>query len=179
MKKNLQAIDAKLEIFATTKQTSSLEDAILIVEGVKEIDKQGQIDSQIRKFKTQAFLRILREVEQSFDPKFNSNDVPYLNIAPPSGVQPSAGAGMDPKAIKDARLRKQYESALAENAKKTAYSNQQNDLRRLQHEFQIRILNYVAFAYSGDPEAQNELTKLCNDAGVSKEFQAMIKSKVK
>lgn len=104
-------------------------------------------------------------------------DMPYLNVAPPLGA--ASRARVDPKAIKDEKLRKQYESALAENAKKAEYCNQQLALRRLLNGFQIRTLNYLTFAYLGDPSAHDELSKLGTEAGIRKEFRETIQSKVK
>ncbi len=78
-------------------------------------------------FKVRSLVQILAALERKTDPKFDSNDPPVRNVSVPGQQYP---AGVAPSAIKDEKVRKEYEAALAANRKKSEAFNLQVGLIR-------------------------------------------------
>lgn len=176
MKTDLRPIEEKLNAFDATQETGNLEDAISLVEKLPDTKVERVFDSEMRRNKTFAFFIILSKIELSIDPSFSSDEDLPLSVAPP--IETGLLAGIDPKAIEDRKLRKDYETALAANAKKMERHSEQVTLRRLKSQLRQEILTYVSSAYSGVPEAKQELTALSKKAGIENEFTAALESKV-
>lgn len=171
----LEGVDAKLSTFAKFQDPSALSDAMLIVERTSDRDGRGVRDLRARREKARAYLLILRSINDSLDARPEQSIPPDMNIAPPAGSQ--LPSGVDPEAIKDPVLRKQYESALAENRAKLAARHERNVLQRHQKEFEVRILSYLRLAYPKTPNEEDELNQLCGELGVRQEFRARMQSR--
>lgn len=116
--------------------------------------------------------RLKREKDENFDP----NDLPTLNVTPPRGN--IRIAGMSPEAIKDPKLRAEYEAALKANAKKLEYYNKQYILRR-DEEFIVKdAVKYISKMYSLPPKNLNELQGLLNNFNVSNNLKERIEAEI-
>jgi len=177
MNTELQIIGAKLSTFSQSKQPANVRTALDHLDNIPNANKAGKIDVEIRRQKTQTALRILRAVQDAKDSSFNTNDLPNINTPPP----PETGlpSGVSPQAIKDPKLRAQYETDIAANEKRIAYSNQETTLRHLENEVYQRILNYLASSYPRNSESRAELSHLATEAGIAKEFREAIQAKMK
>jgi|APCry1669189241_1035207.scaffolds.fasta_scaffold31450_2 hypothetical protein len=81
---------------------------------------------------------LLQEINRCIDTSW-SFPMPSANVSPPLGV-PNAAAGMDPAAIKDHLLRKEYENAIKENNAINLKNKQQRRLR-IEQEALIRSIS--------------------------------------
>jgi hypothetical protein len=174
MKTKLPAIDADLAAFASTKDISHLEHARTTLSYTIVRDAGGIIIPARRRSSTQGFLRLLRTVELAEDPKFDlEKDKSYLNISLPAGVINLPG-GVAPEAIQDPKLRKQYEDALAANAKMGAYVNQEVSLRHFEDEVRFITISYAAQVYYKDAGAAVELKELGQLEEIDAKFLAVL-----
>lgn len=113
-----------------------------------------------RREKTQLWLKAWRRLEREFDPAFDVNDrksLPALRVTPPYAT--GLPAGTPPSAIKDSKLRAQYETAIAENNKKAERVNQQLPLHARGPSFKARAERWLIQAYSQQPSRIGELKR--------------------
>jgi hypothetical protein len=111
-----------------------------------------------RREKTGFWLRAWRQLERQFDPTFDINDRknrPLMRVFPPDETR--LPAGTLPSAIKDPKLRAQYEAALAENKRKVERANQQIPLIARGPSFKARAEHVLIYLYSKPPFRTNEL----------------------
>lgn len=177
MSPNSQKLEAHLNDFKNSGDTSHLQDAMNFVDQWINSDRKGNTSPDYRKEIVKSLFKILKEVDSSFDHDYDKKHTPYINMAPPSETH--LPAGVDPKEIKDDELRKKYESDLAENEKKIEYVKRQHSLRNLDQSLQIKIVNYLTEEYSGDPNAQDEIEQIGQEAGINQNFLDLIHSKMK
>jgi hypothetical protein len=105
------------------------------------ISKEGH-----RREKVLLWFRGWQRLDGEIDKNFDVNDAPRGNISPP----PNTGlpSGVAPSAIKDPKLRREYEIALAKNAEKTQYFHRQYKLRQLNQSFPKQAEQNIVSAYS-------------------------------
>lgn len=113
---------------------------------------------QQRRLKLELWLRAIDKVDRMIDVHFNPKDVPAGSIAPPMGTR--ADAGVSPEAIKDPKLRKQYEEALKANAEKADRYRLQYGLRRLDTNWSSQAVVFVKSEYTSKPEDVKEIGDL-------------------
>lgn len=122
----------------------------------------------LRKQKAELWLAARRRVESSVDPRFDSNDLPELNVpTPPGSGLPN---GVSPESIKDPKLRAQYEQSIAQNSTKAHKYNDQYWLKKNEQPFYENVERYLVNAYSRPPadpaELEHLLAQYVNDNGV-------------
>jgi hypothetical protein len=111
-----------------------------------------------RREKTELWLQAWRRLEKEFDPTFDVNDrksLPGMRVMPPFAT--GLPAGTPPSAIKDPKLRAQYEAAIAENNKKAERVNRQLPLHAHGPSFKARAERWLIQAYSQQPRRIGEL----------------------
>lgn len=113
-----------------------------------------------RREKTELWLQAWRRLEKEFDPTFDVNDrksLPGLKVMPPFAT--GLPAGTPPSAIKDPKLRAQYEAAIADNNKKAERVNRQLPLHAHAPSFKARAERWLVQAYSQQPRRIGELKR--------------------
>jgi hypothetical protein len=179
MKTKLPAIDADLAAFAATRDISHLRQADVTLSNTIVYDSPDVVNPARRRSSTQAYLRLLRTVELAEDPKFDpEKDKSYLNISLPAGVINLPG-GVAPEAIQDPKLRKQYEDALAANAKMGDYVDREVALRQLESDVRQTMLLYLYRVYYKDSNVEAELKQLAQMEGIDAKFLAEMIARAK
>lgn len=113
-----------------------------------------------RKEKAELWLHAWRRLERETDPNFDINDrknLPTVRVVPPleTGLSP----GAPPSAIKNPKLRAQYETAIAVNKRKAEKVSQQMPLLLHGPSFKARAERWLIQAYSQPPARNTELKK--------------------
>lgn len=100
-----------------------------------------------------AWKRLIGAIEATWDP----NDLPLINVTPP----PATGlpSGVAPEAIKDPKLRAEYEAAIQKNSEKAQRYREQYTLRKWLRRFPKRAEEYIVRAYCKPPFNVEELTQ--------------------
>ncbi len=104
-----------------------------------------------------AWQRLEAEIDRGFD--FNQR--PLLHVMPPAGANPHI-PGISPAAIKDPKLRAEYEAAIAANNQKIENYNKQHQLKQLEQLFTTRAEAYIVSLYSTPPANTDELRQYLN-----------------
>jgi hypothetical protein len=113
-----------------------------------------------RREKTELWLHAWRRLEKEFDPTFDVNDrksLPAMRVTPPFAT--GLPAGTPPSAIKDPKLRAQYEAAIADNNNKAERVNRQLPLHAHGPSFKARAERWLIQAYSQQPRRVGELKR--------------------
>ena len=132
-----------------------------------------------KKTKLKSLLFVLNIIDLKRDAKFDPNDMPLLNVAPPDGS--GLDSGMDPDQIKDPILKKEYLDAIEKNHVKAENYNFQSGLISKREEVIQYVVSYVKRSFSSGEmadvkdliEAQlkndpfrNEIAKKIGNVGV-------------
>lgn len=112
----------------------------------------------LRRQKARFWLEAWHRISQATDSRFDFNDRPLLNVAPP----PSTGlpAGVSPASIKNPQLRTKYEHAIAQNNAKIQRYNEQSWLRLNGSRVYKEVEHYLVSAYARAPSDLQELQRL-------------------
>jgi hypothetical protein len=113
-----------------------------------------------RREKAALWLHALQRLERQADPSFDMNDrknLPSMRVYPPD--ETNLPAGSPPSAIKDKRLRAKYETAIADNKKKSQRVKQQFPLLLHGPSFKTRAERWLIQAYSQPPVRNAELKR--------------------
>jgi hypothetical protein len=115
----------------------------------------------LRRQKARFWLEAWHRMSQATDSRFDFNDRPLLNVAPP----PSTGlpAGVSPANIKNPQLRAEYEHALAQNQAKIQRYNEQAWLQLNARRVYKEAEHYLVGAYAQPPSDLPELQKLLSE----------------
>ncbi len=108
----------------------------------------------------QAWRRFESSIDRNFD--FQANRA-YENVPPPPGIREPAFSGMDPKRIKDPRVRAEYEAAIAANRAKAERSLLQHQLRREEPRFLQTVKRFFVEAYTTKPYDNDELSRILGE----------------
>jgi len=117
-----------------------------------------------RREKTELWLHAWQRLEKQTDPSFDINDrksLPWMKVFPP--FETGLPAGTPPSAIKDPRLRAQYEAAIADNKRKSQRVNEQLPLHLHGPSFRSRAERWLIQAYSQPPDRTAELKAASED----------------
>lgn len=117
--------------------------------------------SQERSRRARHWLHAWQRLEKEVDSRADADDRPLLSVMPPPGAHPRI-PGISPEAIKDPKLRAQYEAAIAANRRKIEHYNRQHELRQLDQLFTKRAEEYVIKLYSTPPYNLEELRQYLN-----------------
>ncbi|MGC1485326.1 MAG: hypothetical protein WA789_16155 [Candidatus Acidiferrum sp.] len=112
----------------------------------------------LRLQKAQLLLEAWRQLTDSVDTNFNFDDRPELNVPAPAGS--NVPSGISPEAIKDPKLRSEYEGAIARNSAKARRYNEQYWLKRNAPRFYQAAEKYLITAYSRPPTDLAQLERL-------------------
>ncbi len=131
--------DAEVKVRARLEQFSKTHDAELLVEAGKlaaSMNPRGGSTalSALDEGSLRLQLKVIVALAGARDPHYDRNAATnsvYRNVMPPlnKGTEPLM-SGMDPKAIKDPEVRKAYEDAIAENARREEKLRQEMTISR-------------------------------------------------
>jgi hypothetical protein len=116
---------------------------------------------QERREKAELWLQAWRRLEKELDPNFDINDrknQPSLRVLPP--FETRLPPGTPPSAIKDPKLRAQYEAAIIENERKRKKAIEQGPLISHGPAFKAQAEHWLVSAYSQAPTRTQELRSL-------------------
>lgn len=111
--------------------------------------------AQQRKKDVEVRFHAWKRLIDSIDPKWDPNDKFVRNVAPP--LETGLPSGVVPEAIKDPKLRAEYEEAIDNNRQKAEKYLEQSRLRDWLKRFPKRAEEYIIQAYSKPPFAVEEL----------------------
>jgi hypothetical protein len=120
------------------------------------------------KMRLHAWKRLL----DAIDPTWDANDFPVINVTPPSAS--GAPSGVAPHAIKDPRLRAEYEEAIERNRQKAQRYSEQNRLHKWLKRFPKTAEEYIIRAYSKPPFDVGELKEFLQTYITDEETKATI-----
>lgn len=132
-----------------------------------------------RRNKLDLWLRALAKVHAAVDPNVGPDDKPSLNIAPIPTDGVVYDSGVDPSAIKDPAVRKEYEQRLAANAEKAQKARFRRMLERLEERWAAELEAYVSSEYSGAKADLAEIDALLSQQVSDAEFRAELRSSLK
>lgn len=135
----------------------------------------GEALSKARSAKAKLLLRTWKEIRSAIDPKFDFNDLPMINMAPPGGNYDS---GIAPEDIKEPDVRAAYEKALADNEKKADARSVQGELRNMDATFLRTGKAYLVAAYSRLPLNTDELKQYLDEYISDKDLKKSILDEV-
>jgi len=134
--------------------------------------------SVLREKKARLWLTAWRRMSMETDSKFDFDNLPMVNLPAPGRT--GLPAGVAPQAIKDARLRAEYEAAIARNAAYTRRYADQYWLRQHSQAFFTSAERYLINAYSRAPSATQELEQLLrqyiNDGAVADRILSAVRN---
>ena len=144
-------VNELLRRFDRTDEVEALNIALELIEST-ELDsstpKMGGPGSRTEKVRL--FLSLLNHIDAKVVPGFDFKNPPSISTAPPDEVQ--LPAGVDPEAIKDPRLRAQYEKEIAANQHKLKIYSYQMDLQEKDRACVELLETYISEHYSRSSE---------------------------
>jgi hypothetical protein len=133
---------------------------------------KGQDWAQRRKKDVEIRLHAWKRLIDSIDPNWDPNDLPVSNLVPP--LVTGLPSGVAPEAIKDAKLRAEYEAAIEKNRQKAERYSQQYRLRMWLKRFPARAEEYIITAYSKPPFNVEELKQYFEKYSIDEKTRARI-----
>lgn len=122
-------------------------------------------------------LHAWKRLLDAIDPSWNPNEeLMGGNIPPPA--ERGLPAGVEPSAIKDPKLRAQYEAAIQENRQKLEKYREQYELRKWLKRYPKRAQSYIVDAYSRAPHNTTELQRLLNEYKLDNQSKTRIMDSV-
>ena len=113
---------------------------------------------RLRLEKARWWLAAWRRVTESTDPKFDFSDFPLLNVAPPRAT--GLPSGIPPQAIRDLKLRSEYEQAVEQNNVRARKYDEQFWIKQNGQALLKSAERYLKKAYSRTPDDIPELMRL-------------------
>ena len=143
------------------------------LESVDLLPVQGSDERTAARLQTlQAWLAILVRVDLAKDPSFTGDDPPATKVSPPTTPGgPAYLPGVDPKQVRDPKVRADYERAIEQNRQKAAQSQRQWQWKALDIEVSEGAARFVKRYYSASPPDQQELRAEMEKTALSKERQ--------
>lgn len=118
----------------------------------------GEAWAALRKTQVEMHLHAWHRLEKSIDKDWDPEDVPSVNLRPP--LETGLPSGAAPAAVKDPKLRAQYEAAIEANRRKAERYREQSQARKLKLHVLPRAERYIISAYSMAPTGEAELKEL-------------------
>jgi hypothetical protein len=112
---------------------------------------------ELRQSKLEALLTVLAGIDQELDPAFDPKDLPLLTVAPPVVGGVVLDSGIAPQHVKDPKVRKMYEEAIAQNHEKAKRYGFQTAVRRLDRELTLEVERIIAEPHSTTEQGQREI----------------------
>lgn len=158
MNDSYQTIASRLEAF---QNAHNIDELIQIGKDIECLPIVQKTDfatwTEQRRSKLKLWLTALDKIDRMMDPKFDPDDAPLKNIAPSSSAYDS---GIAPSAIKDLKVREQYEQAIKANAEKAERYRFQKKLRKLDRDWSSKVSAYIKSQYTSDVRDINEIDAL-------------------
>jgi hypothetical protein len=166
MKEKYEAVARNLDTAGASPSLELFEQIGTEINSLPEAPKEDPEWRSWRRERLEFWLKAIDLIDRNEDPAFNPNDVPLVNVAPP----PAAGlmSGVDPRYIKDPKLRQEYEQAIKHEAEKAKRYNLQYGLRQLDTNWTESIRVYIIGQYSAEPKDVREIKTLI-DHTISKD----------
>jgi hypothetical protein len=98
--------------------------------------------------KLKLWLSAIVQAHNSIDPDFSASDTPYLNVTPKTKRGVSSISGMDPGAIQDEEVQKDYLDRIKVNDRKAASRAYQMTLRKLDTDWTHELQTHVSSEYT-------------------------------
>lgn len=177
MNEEYQQMLTNILSFMTSQNLDQLKQSVTAIETLANRAESPQSNvALVLERKVELCLAALQVITASKDVNFAVDDVPERNIAPPEG---GYSAGVAPESIKDEKVRKEYEMAIAKNMAKIANYNFQYRLRRIENAVLTKTEKYVSEALSNEPESSARLIELFKKYGTEKETRTRILNHLK
>ena len=110
---------------------------------------EGEDFAQRRKKDVQIRFHAWKRLIDAIDPNWDPNQTPFDNIVPPEAT--GLPSGIAPEAIKDPKLRAEYEAAIKRNRENAERYGEQYGLRKWLKRFPRSAERYIIMAYSRPP----------------------------
>lgn len=133
---------------------------------------KGQMWSQLRTKDVQIRIHACKRLIDAIDPNWDPNEMPLS----PNAVAAAMGlpGAVVPEAIKDPKLRAEYEAAIQRNRQKIKRYREQYRLRKWEKRFLPSAERYIVRAYSKPPFNSKELKGYLDKNVVDKKRRARI-----
>jgi len=175
------AVDASAWELVTRERVQTIKDKyravadrLDAVEGALEFDTVARLGADIdslplapkedpewrnwRRAKLELWLGALDLIDRTKDQAFNPDDAPERNVAPPPGTTISAGGA--PGAIRDPKLRQEYEQAIKRNEEKAKRYLLQRRIPSLDRQWAESVKRYISIQYATETQDVNEIRSL-------------------
>lgn len=160
MKNQCQAIASQLDAFPEFQIVDALTKIGWDIERLAITQKTDSIAwKEQRRAKLELWLKALGKLGRMMDPKFDPNDMPLKNVAP-SSSSIAYDSGIAPSAIKDQKVRAEYEQAIRLNAEKAERYGFQKKLRKLDKDWSSKVNAYIKSQYTSDDQDIKEINTL-------------------
>jgi hypothetical protein len=116
---------------------------------------KGEDYAQRRKKDVEIHLHAWKRLIDSIDPNWDPNEITYINMPVPTGV--TGWSGMSPEAIKDTKLRAEYEAAIEKYRHDIERDTNQRRLHTWLRIYPKIAEDYITNAYSQEPYNLAEL----------------------
>ena len=175
--------DAQVKVHARLEQFSKTHDAELLVEAGKlaaSMNPRGGSDalSKLDEGSLRLQLEVIVALAAARDPHYDRNAATnrvYLNVMPPlnKGTEILV-SGMDPKAIKDPEVRKAYEDALAENARREEKLRREMAISRALEHAEIKVWVFVMRGLRDGSEARKSAVGIIDQTVFDKNIRSRL-----
>jgi hypothetical protein len=131
---------------------------------VREANSPLAGEKEDRTLKIKVLSAYYEAIDARRDPQFNPHDVNQygtLNVVPP--VKSGAPAGADPRAIRDPKLRREYEAAIAKNRAKMDRYRFQSQLLALRKLTVFQLFALMQSERGGEGSREQALTEIMPD----------------
>jgi hypothetical protein len=125
----LRRLSAKLEEFTHGRDSEHLRQAIELIEAW--MDSTGDSTGHSVQEVLRAWIQLFETLDAAIEPGWDSRDLPETGLIPPGAAGVVFPSGVDPAAIRDPDVRRDYEQMLQEAKAKAERFGLQQDLRRL------------------------------------------------
>jgi hypothetical protein len=149
-----QRIAERLEAFERDRDSQALDAALRIVEADLVM---AATDPGRRKLVVEQWLRVLAALDRHLDPSWDPQDVPLVSLIPPPAGGVTYPSGVDPAAIPDPAVRREYEHALREARSKADAYRFQLELRRIDERAMEGLARFLADSYRDAETSRDEL----------------------
>jgi hypothetical protein len=164
--KRAETYDLETEAHLLLRLEYPIQPTVLDENGIKQ-----------RRERAGLWLHALRRLETEKDKHFDPKATGPMNASPPeeTGLPP----GVSPEAVKDLKLRAEYEKAIEENRKRIEHFNWQYRLRQNEPWIIDGGVKYISKAYAYSASDPKELDQLLEEYSISKDIRTKIKSETK
>lgn len=159
MSENTTRAAAQLAEFEQKKEPLCLQAASDLLEGI-DLAKEPEAMKRLvlRRETLQLWLALLALIDRNLDPNFNPKDLPSVSVIPPRSGKVAYPPGIDPQAIPDPQVRREYEAMLKQNQQHTVQYRLQTLLRRLDQSVSPKVERFIRMSYTTVPGDQREIS---------------------